>query len=515
MSDNLQSFDEKEYPEFAAREVHEVPFHAKLVSNGGAILMCIVLVIVVDAAMSLMTNFIVGDISGLDYAAGLVTSLSVRIIGLIVFVLVLWIGVLGKPLYEKRPGRVATRLLKVAIVYLLLLTVNLASAFIAAFMFFFLTPRRSDTWSDFQLLLYRAGISGVVVLWTLLESFLTVDVVGVDVLPNIMMNSVGRVLASLGFGWIAVSACFIIIPLFILLPRALKMVWGMRRSISTFWMQFYKDRMGLVGFFLIAAIVLIGILAPVIAPYHWSYIDINNQDIWYLPPSWEHLLGTNHQGGDIFSRVIWGTQISLIVGFTASVMAVFLGTFVGLFAGYYGGLPDSILMRITDVFLCLPTLPLMLIFLVLFGQGLQNIIIVIAILSWTGTARMVRSEALSLRERPLTEAAHAIGASDMYILSKHILPNTLPLILANVVLGIVGAILSEAGIAFLGFTEIHGQPSWGIILHWAEKKAALSNGRWWWIIPPGLMIMLTTLGFAFISHAADRVVNPRLRGRSG
>ncbi|MHA2242591.1 MAG: ABC transporter permease [Candidatus Thorarchaeota archaeon] len=155
----------------------------------------------------------------------------------------------------------------------------------------------------------------------------------------------------------------------------------------------------------------------------------------------------------------------------------------------------------------------MLIFLVMFGQGIQNVIIVIAILSWTGTARMVRSEALSLRERPLTEAAHALGASDGYILLKHILPNTLPLILANMILGVVGAILSEAGIAFLGFVDIHGQPSWGIMLHWANKNAAILNLSWWWIIPPGLLILLTSLGFVFVSHAADKVVNPRLRGR--
>ncbi|MFX1330422.1 MAG: ABC transporter permease, partial [Promethearchaeota archaeon] len=232
-------------------------------------------------------------------------------------------------------------------------------------------------------------------------------------------------------------------------------------------------------------------------------------------PSPEHIFGTNQDGSDIYSRVIWGTQISLIVGFSASIVAVLIGTIVGLASGYYGGFLDTVLMRITDVFLCLPYLPLMLIFLVLFGQGLQNVILVIAILGWTGTARMVRSEALSLRERPLTEAAHAIGASDSYILFRHILPNTLPLILANVIIGVVAAILSEAGIAFLGFVDIHGQPSWGIVLHWASKGGALVNQSWWWIIPPGVMIMLTTLAFAFVSHAADKVVNPRLRGRGG
>jgi peptide/nickel transport system permease protein len=270
--------------------------------------------------------------------------------------------------------------------------------------------------------------------------------------------------------------------------------------------------MGMIGLVIIAAIVMIALLAPIIAPYGWGDGSLALEDL-LQPPSAEHILGTNQRGEDIYSRLLYGSQISLLVGFVASVTTVAIGTFVGLISGYFGGIIDTILMRVVDIFLCLPTLPLMLIFLIMFGQGLQNVIIVIAILGWTGTARMVRAEALSLRERPLTEAAHALGGSDSYILIKHILPNTLPLILANMILGVVNAILSEAGIAFLGFVDIHGQPSWGILLHWAWKNAALLANRWWWFIPPGLLILLTTLGFVFVSHTADKVVNPRLRGR--
>jgi len=282
--------------------------------------------------------------------------------------------------------------------------------------------------------------------------------------------------------------------------------------VESFWLEFIHEPMGMAGLVIIGAIALVAAFAPFIAPYAWDAGSLNLEDL-FQPPSPEHILGTNQNGEDIFSRLIWGTQISLLVGLTAAIISVTVGTMVGLISGYYGGHIDSILMRITDVFLCLPVLPLMLIFLVIFGQGLQNVILVIALLGWTGTARMVRSEALSLRERPLTEAAHAIGADDTYILFRHILPNVMPLILANMILGVVNAILSEAGIAFLGFVDIHGQPSWGVILHWASKGAALLNNSWWWIIPPGLLILLTTLGFVFISHAADKVVNPRLRGR--
>jgi len=296
------------------------------------------------------------------------------------------------------------------------------------------------------------------------------------------------------------------------LPRLVFELWNYRPRIESFWIEFLHQPLGMVGVVIIGTIVAISLLAPVLAPYHWGQGSLEIEDL-LQPPSPEHPLGTNQRGEDIYSRLLYAGQISLLVGFTASIVAVLLGTTVGLISGYSGGLVDTLLMRITDVFLCLPTLPLMLIFLVLFGQGLQNVIVVIAILGWTGTARMVRSETLSLRERPLTEAAHALGATDAYIILHHVMPNTLPLILANMILGVVNAILNEAGIAFLGFVDIHGQPSWGIILHWAWKNAALLANRWWWFIPPGLLIMLTTLGFVFISHATDKVINPRLRKR--
>jgi peptide/nickel transport system permease protein len=331
-----------------------------------------------------------------------------------------------------------------------------------------------------------------------------------------LILTLSGVLTPLGAGIVSLAPALVfVIPLYLFLPKVLRDLWNLRPNIETFWREFLYHPMGIIGLIIIGAIVCIALFAPYIAPYYWRNPSGTPiiLDQLLQPPSPEHILGTNHRGEDIFSRIIYGSQISLLIGFAASLVAVFLGTSVGLISGYYGGVIDVVLMRITDVFLCLPTLPLMLIFLMIFGQGLQNVIIVIAILGWTGTARMVRSEALSLRERPLTEAAHALGASDGYILFHHILPNTLPLILANMILGVVNAILSEAGIAFLGFVDIHGQPSWGIILHWAWKNAALLANKWWWFIPPGVLIMLTTLGFVFVSHTADKVVNPRLRGR--
>lgn len=299
--------------------------------------------------------------------------------------------------------------------------------------------------------------------------------------------------------------------LYFFLPRIWKMLLSNRSRIANGWKLFSESTMGKVGLCIVLAIVLMGVFAPYIAPYPYHGLNLKKRT---LPPSWEHPLGTNHYGEDLLSRVIWGSRVSLLVGFATATLSMIIGTLIGIVSGYYGGAPDSILMRITDLFLSLPTLPLMLIFAALFGKGMMNIILVLALLGWTGTARMVRSETLSLKEQPLTEAAKAIGATDTHILGHHILPNVLPLILANMVLSIVNAILGEAWISFLGFgVSPHEPPSWGIILYWANLKLAVLNNYWWWIIPPGLLLMLLVLGFAFISHALDQVLNPRLRRR--
>jgi len=299
--------------------------------------------------------------------------------------------------------------------------------------------------------------------------------------------------------------------LYSFLPRIWKMILSNRNRIANGWKLFSESTMGKVGLGIVLAIVLMGVFAPYLAPYPYRGLNLKERT---LPPSWEHPLGTNHYGEDLLSRVIWGSRVSLLVGFTAATLSVIIGTLIGMVSGYHGGAPDSILMRITDLFLSVPTLPLMLIFAALFGKGILNIILVLSILGWTGTARMVRSETLSLKERPLTEAAKAIGAADTHILGHHILPNVLPLILANMVLSIVNAILGEAWVSFLGFgVSLEEPPSWGIILYWADLKLAVLNNYWWWIIPPGLLLMLLVLGFAFMSHALDQVLNPRLRRR--
>ena len=280
------------------------------------------------------------------------------------------------------------------------------------------------------------------------------------------------------------------------------------RRIKDFWTIYKKSRMGMVGVSLVLGFIIIAFVAPWLAPYHPRALVGTP----FLPPTNEHLLGTDQVGRDIYSELLWGTRVSLMVGLLASAFAVAIGTAIGLLSGYYRGLLDSVLMRITDLFITLPVLPFILILAALLGRNIGNIIVVIAITGWTGTARMVRSQTLSIKERPYVEAARSIGARDSHVMIRHILPNVFPLVFANAIIGIVDAILAESGLSFLGLGD-PSQPSWGMILHYANEAGALATGRWWFIIPPGICIMLVTIGFAFSSYSLDQILNPRLRKR--
>ena len=285
---------------------------------------------------------------------------------------------------------------------------------------------------------------------------------------------------------------------------------AIRSSLREFWRRLRRSRMGLVGFGMLLIVVAMAVFAPLLAPYD-PYKPVRARvDTIYAPPNAEHPLGTDDGGKDVLSAFIYGARVSLIVGFAASLISIVIGGLVGLVAGYYSGWLGNSLMRFTDIFLVIPDLPLIIVMVALLGPSLWNIILAIGILGWTGAARLVRSQVISLKERQFVTRARAIGASSPHIIRRHILPLTLPLILANSTLVISLAILNESTLAFLGL----GDPtviSWGTMLHFAFGRGAISAGAWWALIPPGAGIVWVVLGWTLLGYVLEELVNPRLR----
>lgn len=225
------------------------------------------------------------------------------------------------------------------------------------------------------------------------------------------------------------------------------------------------------------------------------------------------LLGTDHLGSDLWSQLVYGTRIALAIGLSAAFIAVVIGTSVGLVAGYLGGMVDEVLMRIVDVLLAVPTMPILIILGALFGKSIFNVVILLALFSWMGIARIVRAQTLSLKERTFVEAAKSSGAGSGYIMLSHILPNTVPLIFANLVLRIPSAILTEASLSFLGLGDPR-VPTWGRILQNSRQFGGFTKMAWWWLLPPGLALTFLSLAFVFIGNSVNEILNPRHRERS-
>ncbi len=277
------------------------------------------------------------------------------------------------------------------------------------------------------------------------------------------------------------------------------------------WRSFLRHRSGMVGSAMLLFAVIVAVFAPWIAPYDpYAPVTITSFDDIFQAPSPQHLLGTDDAGKDVLSALIYGARVSLTVGFTAAAIAIFIGATIGIVAGYQRGWLGSLLMRITDVFLVIPDLALMIVLVAILGPSLRTIIIVIGILGWTGTARLVRAQTLSVRERKYVMRAKAVGAGDTHILRRHILPAVLPLMLANMVLVVSLAILDESSLAFLGL----GDPtliSWGQMLNFAFERGAISAGAWWALLAPGFAIVFVVLGTTLLGTALEDAVNPRLK----
>ncbi|MBU0684856.1 MAG: ABC transporter permease [Thermoplasmatota archaeon] len=285
-----------------------------------------------------------------------------------------------------------------------------------------------------------------------------------------------------------------------------------KSSVQT-WRLFRTNSAGMIGLGMLVAFVTMSLVAPLLAthdgPLSLKWAEVNPQ---YASPSLEFPFGTDYYGRDVWSLTLWGSRASLIVGMLASLISIVLGTSVGLGAGYFGKIADEVLMRLTDFFLVIPWFPLMIVFVMLFGQTFENVIIAIGITSWPSTARIVRAQVLSVKERAFVERARAVGAGNGRIIWKHILPNVFPLIFANTVLLIANSIFSESFLDFFGL----GDPtviSWGTMLESAYEYQAFSSFAWWTILAPGLCIILLIMAFYLIGDALDEVLNPKLRRR--
>lgn len=267
--------------------------------------------------------------------------------------------------------------------------------------------------------------------------------------------------------------------------------------------------MGIFGLAMVLIAIGMAIFAPWLAPYNpKAPVEVTIDNI-YAPPNTEHWFGTDDAAKDVLSNFIYGARVSLIVGFFASFISIFIGGTIGIVAGFVGGRVENGLMRLTDIMLVIPDLPLAVVLVALTKPSLLNIIFVIGILGWTGTARLVRSQTLSVKERKFVLRAKAIGAGNIYIIRRHMLPLVLPLMVANTVLVISLAILNESTLSFLGLSD-PTTLSWGQMLNFAFTRGAMSAGAWWALVPPGFGIVWVVLGCTLLGHGMEQILNPRL-----
>ncbi|MFD2415815.1 ABC transporter permease [Amycolatopsis pigmentata] len=287
--------------------------------------------------------------------------------------------------------------------------------------------------------------------------------------------------------------------------------WRRRRAAAAgTWRAFAANRAGLGGLGILTLIALLALLAPVITdPAGLDVIHATGKPL--QPPTGAFLLGTDVDGRSVALLTLWGARVSLLVGLSATILSVFIGTIAGIAAAHFGGWVSAILLRFTDFFLVLPSLVLAIALSSVLPQGVATIILAVGVTSWPTTARLVRAQTLTIESRPYIERAKALGGGHWHIIGKHVLPGVLPLVLANTTLVVGNSIIAESTLSFLGL----GDPtvvSWGSMLQRALSSGAVTGGAWWYLLPPGLAIVAVVLGFTLVSRALETVINPRLSG---
>lgn len=270
--------------------------------------------------------------------------------------------------------------------------------------------------------------------------------------------------------------------------------------------EVFGQASAIIGLVIVGLFVLSAVLSPVISPYS---VTASSCAV-FAPPSGSHWLGCDGAGIDELSLVLHGGAVSMIVGLFATIIAMVVGAGFGVLSGYFGGWVDVLLMRITDYFLVVPQIVLMIVIAAVWGPSLSHVIIVIGALMWTGTARVIRAQVMSIRERVYVRRVEALGSGHTRIIFRHILPQVGPLLVANAIIAITAAIFNETALAFLGLSDPNGV-TWGTIMEHAFDRAATSAGAWWAIAPAGLAVAIFIVGCYLIGRSIEDALNPRLR----
>ena len=289
----------------------------------------------------------------------------------------------------------------------------------------------------------------------------------------------------------------------------MSITWTRRRlALGRFWASFRTHKAGVAGLVILVAAVLLAVIAPLFIDAGVTNV-VSGTGAKLAPPSWDDPLGTDESGRSVLLMIWWGSRTSLLIGFLAALLSMVIGMVLGIAAGHFRGWIGAVVMRVTDWFLVLPSLVTALVLAAILGGSTVTIIAAIGVTSWPSTARLIRAQTLAVEARPYIERSQALGGGHWHITTRHVLPNVAPLLLASTTLEVASAIVTESTLAFLGVSA--NKTSWGTMLRGSYDWGAATSGAWWYILVPGLCIVIVVLAFTLCGRALESVLNPRLR----